>query len=319
MRQDQRADYLGLRASVARSSDIHAFKTGIDVSRENYADTGFIQLAGNAGRQSSDVAQGGTLFGAYVQDRWALGQRFAINSGLRFDHSTGFVGGSQLSPRLEVNYSFDRATVFHAYAGRLYAAPSLEDTRRDAIVTQTTADANPPYDLKPERDSYVEFGLAHTFHPGFSMYAEQARPYSLAAQRGHPVVLFFGYTHCPDACPTTLAHLAQAVRLPNVARDVRVGFVTVDPARDSAPLLGRYVRLFDPHFVGLTGSSAALRSVYSAYHVWRQPVHDAGTGESYAVGHSTTIYYIGRDGSLRAFGRWDDDAAAIARALRELG
>jgi outer membrane receptor protein involved in Fe transport len=171
LRQDQRADYLGLRASVARSSDIHALKTGIDVSRENYADTGFIELAGDAGRQSSDVAQAGTLLGAYVQDRWALGQRFAVNYGLRFDHSTGFVSGSQLSPRLEVNYSFDRATVFHAYAGRLYAAPSLEDTRRDAIVTQTTADANPPYDLKPERDSYVEFGLAHTFHPGLSMYA----------------------------------------------------------------------------------------------------------------------------------------------------
>jgi outer membrane receptor protein involved in Fe transport len=171
LRQDQRANYLGLRASVARSSDIHAFKTGIDVSRENYADTGFIELAGGAGRQTSDVAQAGTFFGAYLQDRWALGQRFAVNYGLRFDHSTGFVGGSQLSPRFELNYSYDRATVLHAYAGRLYAAPSLEDTRHDAIVTQTTADANPPYDLKPERDGYVEFGLAHTFHPGFSMYA----------------------------------------------------------------------------------------------------------------------------------------------------
>jgi outer membrane receptor protein involved in Fe transport len=171
LRQDQRADYLGVRASLARSSDIHAFKTGLDVSRETYSDTGFIELAGGAGRQTSDVAQAATLFGVYLQDRWALGQRFALNYGLRFDHSTGFVGGSQLSPRLEVNYSFDRATVFHAYAGRLYAAPSLEDTRHDAIVTQTTADANPPYDLKPERDSYVEFGLAHTFHPGLSMYA----------------------------------------------------------------------------------------------------------------------------------------------------
>jgi hypothetical protein len=70
-----------------------------------------------------------------------------------------------------LNYSFDNATVFHAYAGRMYAAPSLEDTRRDAVVTQTTADANPPYDLQPEHDSYVEFGIAHTFHPGLSMYA----------------------------------------------------------------------------------------------------------------------------------------------------
>jgi outer membrane receptor protein involved in Fe transport len=171
LRQDQRANYAGLRASVARSSSIHALKTGLDISRENYSDTGFIELANAAGRQSSDVAQAGTLFGAYVQDRWTLGPHFAVNSGLRFDHSTGFVGGAQLSPRLEVNYSFDGATVFHAYAGRLYAAPALEDTRRDAIVTQTTPDAYPPYDLKPEHDSYVEFGIAHTFHPGLSMYA----------------------------------------------------------------------------------------------------------------------------------------------------
>lgn len=171
LRQDQRANYVGLRASAARSSSIHSFKTGIDISRENYADTGFIELANNAGRQSSDVGQAGTLFGAYVQDRWALGPHFAINSGVRFDHSTGFVGGAQVSPRLEVNYSFDGATVFHAYAGRMYAAPALEDTRRDAIVTQTTPDANPPYDLKPEHDSYVEFGIAHTWHPGLSVYA----------------------------------------------------------------------------------------------------------------------------------------------------
>ncbi len=171
LQQDQRVNNLGLRASVSRSSDIHAFKAGIDVSREQYSDSGFIELANGAGSQTSDVAQAGTLFGAYLQDRWALGQRIAINYGLRFDYSTGFVRAAQLSPRVEVNYSFDRATIFHAYFGRLYAAPALEDTRRDAVVTQTTADANPPYDLKPEHDSYVEFGIAHTYHPGLSLYA----------------------------------------------------------------------------------------------------------------------------------------------------
>lgn len=171
LRQDQRATTVGLRASLTRSSEIHAFKAGLDISRETYSNAGFIELADAAGEQRTDVVATGALVGAYLQDRWDLGPHFAVNYGLRFDRSTGFTGGSQLSPRLEVNYSFDRATVFHAYAGRLYAAPSLEDTRQDAIVTQTTSDAHPPYDLKPERDNYVEFGLAHTFHPGFSLYA----------------------------------------------------------------------------------------------------------------------------------------------------
>jgi outer membrane receptor for ferrienterochelin and colicin len=185
LNDDRRATTLGLRASYARTSDIHAFKAGIDASHEQFSDIGFIALSPASGLcggtvscfDSTDVVQAGAQFAAYAQDRWALGQRFALNYGLRFDHSTGFVGGAQLSPRVELNYSPDRATVLHAYAGRFYAAPSLEDTRRDAILTQSNCDAPPcadtalpPYDLQPERDSYFEFGVAHTFAPGYSMY-----------------------------------------------------------------------------------------------------------------------------------------------------
>jgi protein SCO1/2 len=155
--------------------------------------------------------------------------------------------------------------------------------------------------------------------PDFTLVDGDARPFTLAAQRGHPVVLFFGYTRCPDTCPTTLAHLAQAVRVPDVPRDVRVAFVTVDPARDTPALLARYARLFDPHFIGLTGTARTLDTVYSAYHVWSRPVAIGRPGSDYIVGHGTTIYYIGRDGSLRNFGRWDDTVPAIARQLRELG
>ena len=85
LQQDQRATYAGLRASYARSSDIHSYKIGFDVARESYQNTGFIALANNGGTVSGDVAQAGATLGAYIQDRWALGQRFAINAGLRLD------------------------------------------------------------------------------------------------------------------------------------------------------------------------------------------------------------------------------------------
>jgi outer membrane receptor protein involved in Fe transport len=146
-------------------------KAGFDVSRETYSDNGFIALANNGGDISDLVAQAGTQFGAYIQDRWAIGQKVAINYGLRYDHSTGFVSGSQLSPRFELNYSPDRVTVLHFYAGQLYAAPALEDTRLDAVVTDTSPTTTPVYDLKPEHDGYVEAGIAHTFHPGLTAYA----------------------------------------------------------------------------------------------------------------------------------------------------
>ncbi|HMC48201.1 MAG TPA: TonB-dependent receptor, partial [Caballeronia sp.] len=143
---------------------------GADISRETFNDNGFFALADGT-QQSNSVTTTGTLFGAYLEDRWALGQRFAINGGLRYDHSTGFVGGALLSPRFEINYAPERATIFHAYYGRIYAAPALEDTRRDAVITQTVNGALPAYDLKPELDHYVEFGFAHTFAPGLTMYA----------------------------------------------------------------------------------------------------------------------------------------------------
>jgi outer membrane receptor protein involved in Fe transport len=170
LRQDRTALYTGLRASVARSNDIHSIKGGIDVSRETFNDNGFFFLFSGT-QQSNVVNQTGALFGAYFEDRWAIGQRIAVNAGLRYDHSTGFVGGSQLSPRFELNYAPQRATIFHAYYGRIYAAPALEDTRRDAIITQTATGSLPAYDLKPERDHYVEFGVSHTFAPGLMMYA----------------------------------------------------------------------------------------------------------------------------------------------------
>lgn len=169
LRQDRVASYAGLRLSAYRASDRHALTFGVDLQQENLRSSDLIQMTGSPSFVD-DAAARGTQTGIYVEDKWAATQRISVNAGLRYDHSTGYVGGAQLSPRLEVNDEIARDTVLHAYYGRLYAAPGLEDVRRDAVITQTSPTAAPVYDLQPERDTYVELGLAHTFTPALRAY-----------------------------------------------------------------------------------------------------------------------------------------------------
>jgi len=152
--------------------------------------------------------------------------------------------------------------------------------------------------------------------PVFTLIDQVRQPFTLSTLRGHPVVLFFGYTHCPDECPTTLARLAKAVRASGVPSDVRVAFITVDPERDSPATLKRYVRLFDPGFIGLTGSLRTLSPVYAAYHTAREIDQVDHERHDYSITHGTTIYYVGRDGSIKGVGQWDDAIAEIVRDLR---
>jgi protein SCO1/2 len=151
--------------------------------------------------------------------------------------------------------------------------------------------------------------------PDFTLIDQGGRPFTLSKLRGRPVVLFFGYTHCPDECPTTFARLAKAVRASGVPSDVRVAFITVDPERDFPATLKRYVRLFDPGFIGLTGSLRTLSPVYAAYHTARQIDQVDHERHDYSVTHGTTIYYVGRDGSIKGLGQWDDAVAEIVRDL----
>jgi outer membrane receptor protein involved in Fe transport len=169
VRQDRVAAYAGLRLSAFRASDRHALKAGVDVQQENLRSNVLIRIPG-ADDFTDNATAKGTQTGAYVEDKWTITPRLAINAGLRYDHSTGYTAGSQLSPRLEINGEIARGTVLHAYYGRLYAAPGLEDVRRDAVVTQTASTATPVYDLQPERDTYVEVGIARTFRPGLRGY-----------------------------------------------------------------------------------------------------------------------------------------------------
>jgi protein SCO1/2 len=110
---------------------------------------------------------------------------------------------------------------------------------------------------------------------------------------GKFLLVFFGYTNCPDLCPATLDTIAQSLKLlGNAAADIRPVFITVDPARDSPAIMGRYVALFSPNITGLSGSPDELRKVEREYHIYVGP-EDPKTG---AITHSAILYLMGPDG-----------------------
>ena len=169
--QDRRADEFGLRVAYGRSAGDHALKFGIDGSTEAFASSETLLLTG-ADPFFDNVAQHGHAYSAYAQDTWTPSRTFSLQAGLRYDYSNGFVQGNQFQPRIGANVQLAPQTIFHAYYGRMYAAPSLEDTRRDAVIAGggSPADALPVYDLKPQTESYYEAGIAHTFGAGVSGY-----------------------------------------------------------------------------------------------------------------------------------------------------
>lgn len=152
--------------------------------------------------------------------------------------------------------------------------------------------------------------------PDFTLAASTGGKLSLSQYRGRVVLLEFGFTSCPNVCPTTLALLAQArKRLGADAKKVQVVFVTVDPERDNAERMRAYLKGFDPSFVGGTGTPAQLTAVRALYGATAQR---KAVGDSYTVGHSSSVYLIDRKGRLRAmmpFGRPADDYVHDVRVL----
>jgi outer membrane receptor protein involved in Fe transport len=171
--QDFGSTFQGLRLSHFHVFGDNAVKGGVDSFLENFKGNETIAYYGQDQNGSysppplafyQNSAQKGSQFSAYVEDKWTPTGYLSVNAGLRYDHSTGYVGGSQLSPRLEVNAQPDARDIVHGYWGRLYAAPFLEDERLAAIIIGGgNPNDIPAYDLQPERDWYYEFGLAHTF------------------------------------------------------------------------------------------------------------------------------------------------------------
>jgi protein SCO1 len=155
--------------------------------------------------------------------------------------------------------------------------------------------------------------------PDFTLTDQHGQPWSLAAQRGKVVALFFGYTHCADTCPATLAKLAAAVDSQgNASHGAEIAFVTIDPQRDSPAALARYITRFGgAPIVGLTGRPAQVAAVEKAYHVWSQRIPGRHGSDEYDDSHTAIVFLIDRSGTITAMHDDSDTVSSIAGDVRK--
>ena len=156
------------------------------------------------------------------------------------------------------------------------------------------------------------------FGKNFRLTDHNGKARRLADFRGKVVVLFFGYTHCPDVCPTTLSDLSLAMkRLGSDAGKVQVLFVTLDPERDTPALLAQFVPAFDSNFLGLYGNADATAGVAREFKIFYQKQESASKA-GYTLDHSAGTYVFDQTGRLRLLMSYGQGAEAMAQDIRAL-
>lgn len=156
------------------------------------------------------------------------------------------------------------------------------------------------------------------FGKDFSLTDHSGAPRTLSDYRGKVVVMFFGFTHCPDVCPTTLAEMARAMKqLGPDADRVQVLMVTVDPERDTPAVLKPYVTAFDPRFVGLTGDVDAIKRTTREFKIIAQK-NPGPDPRNYTMDHSAGTYLFDTQGRLRVFMGYGQGADVLTHDIRTL-
>jgi protein SCO1 len=173
----------------------------------------------------------------------------------------------------------------------------------------------------PQPQSATKFQLTDVtganFGKSLALTDHTGKPRTLADFQGKVVVIFFGFTQCPDICPTTLAEMAKVVKeLGADGSKVQVLFVSVDPERDTQELLRQYVTAFDPSFLGLFGDAAATARATKEFKVYvqKQPTKSGG----YSVDHSAGTFILDQKGQLRLFAQSGAGAPALLSDIRTL-
>jgi len=152
----------------------------------------------------------------------------------------------------------------------------------------------------------------------FSLTAAGDKPVHISDFRGKLVALYFGYTYCPDVCPTTLAELAAAMHdLGAEAKQVQVVFVSVDPDRDTPARLAEYVANFDPSFIGITGTPAEIAAAATPLGIYYK-AHEGTAATGYLIDHTATVLVLDRQGSIRLLVPFGATGAEIAGDLHAL-
>jgi protein SCO1 len=155
--------------------------------------------------------------------------------------------------------------------------------------------------------------------PAIGLTDQFGEPFDLAGLEDNVALVYFGYTTCPDLCPTTLSDFTVVKRLlKDKSDDVRFIMVTVDPERDTPERLEQYLGFFDPDFIGLSGSVDEIEAVKSGYGVVATKVEYPESATGYLVDHTSLIYVIDADGNLRLTYPYGFDPEAIAEDVRHL-
>jgi protein SCO1/2 len=154
----------------------------------------------------------------------------------------------------------------------------------------------------------------------FTLTSHTGEPLRLSDLRGKVVLMFFGYTHCPDVCPTTLAEFKRVkAELGDDASKVAFVFISVDGARDTPEQLAAYVSAFDPTFIGLTGEDVTIRTITKDYGVFFQRVnYDSAQEGNYLVDHTASSFVLDAEGRLSIIFPYQTDPAIMAGRIRRL-
>jgi protein SCO1/2 len=156
------------------------------------------------------------------------------------------------------------------------------------------------------------------FTQTLSLTDHTGKPRTLTDFKGKVVALFFGYTHCPDVCPTTMVDLKQAMKLlGSRADELQVLFVTVDPERDTQEVLAQFVPSFDKRFIGLRGGEQETASTVAIFKIYAKKVDAQGKG-GYTVDHSAGTYIFDKAGNIRLYMDYGQKPADIANDIKKI-
>ncbi len=171
----------------------------------------------------------------------------------------------------------------------------------------------------PDKPSFKAIDITGAdYAKGFTLSDHNGQTRSLSDLKGQVVVVFFGYTQCPDVCPTSMTELAEVKRLLGSQGDKLQGvFVTVDPARDTPEVLKAYMANFDPSFIAFIPTPEQLALVAKDFKVYYKKV-DGKTPTSYTMDHSAGSYVFDAQGNLRLFSRYGSGPQALAEDIRTL-
>lgn len=172
-------------------------------------------------------------------------------------------------------------------------------------------------EAKPPTWTVVASGTAAIGGP-FTLVATDGTTVTDQTYRGKWMLIYFGYTFCPDACPTALTNISIALQtLRGQANAIQPLFVTIDPKRDTGDVMSEYLKSFDPRIVGLTGSEEQTRAATKAYRVFVEP-QPAEAGNGYLVGHSSYVYLMDPKGTFVDVIEGATPGPDMAEKLRQL-